>query len=80
MSRVLIEQAPRVSGGEFSRRDAVRQAEASIRLEGGSTSAERAQLNQRYIDGEIDIDSYLELSEELARLTASAGRSAANVR
>jgi Antitoxin VbhA len=50
------------------RAEAVRQARASSRLSGGPTpSAEQEAIDARYIDGEVDLDEYLQLGLELAR-------------
>lgn len=58
----------RISAPEAARRrDSVLQAEVSNRLEGGVMSHERALLNDRYVAGEIDLDTYVHLGLELAR-------------
>jgi hypothetical protein len=50
------------------RRNAVRQAEATVRLEGGTTSPEQARLDTAFISGTLDLDTYL------AACVATAGR------
>jgi hypothetical protein len=49
------------------RLDAIRQADASNRLEGGITSPGRVALNDDYIAGRIDLDAYVARSLQLAR-------------
>ena len=52
--------------------DAGRRAEASNRPASGSTSPERALLNDRYIAGEIDLDTYVRLGLDIARRSTSS--------
>jgi hypothetical protein len=52
--------APVIGSAEAARRrDAVRQATASIRLEGGTVSEAELALDEQFISGHIDIDTYV---------------------
>jgi hypothetical protein len=51
------------------RRDAVLQATASIRLEGGTVSQAELALDEQYTSGRIDIDTYV--AAHLPRSTPS---------
>ena len=60
MSKVAGITTPTISAAERALRlDAVRQATATIRLEGGVVSPEDRALDVRFIDGEIDLDAYV---------------------
>jgi Antitoxin VbhA len=54
------------------RRNAVRRAEASARLEGATTHPARTQLNNDYIAGHIDLDTYLARGRVVAHQAARA--------
>ena len=76
---------PAISPAERAlRADAVRQADASNRLEGGVTSPERALLNEQYIAGHLDLDAYvaasLRLAHQTGRRIATPARPAARTR
>jgi Antitoxin VbhA len=60
MSNPAARDAPVICPAEAARRrDAVRQATASIRLEGGTVSEADLALDEQYISGRIDIDTYV---------------------
>lgn len=60
MSNPAARDTPVISPAEAARRrDAVRQATASIRLEGGTVSEADLALDEQYISGHIDIDTYV---------------------
>jgi Antitoxin VbhA len=60
MSNPTTRDAPVIGPAEAARRrDAVRQATASIRLEGGTVSEAELALGEQYISGRIDIDTYV---------------------
>jgi Antitoxin VbhA len=60
MSDPAARDAPVLGPTEAARRrDAVRQATASIRLEGGTVSEPELALDEQYISGRIDIDTYV---------------------
>jgi Antitoxin VbhA len=60
MSNPAARDAPVISPAEAARRrDAVRQATASIRLEGGTVSEAELALDEQFISGHIDIDTYV---------------------
>ncbi|RYE72773.1 MAG: hypothetical protein EOO81_02505 [Oxalobacteraceae bacterium] len=49
-------------GERFDREEAVRQARASISLEGFQTAPEFVAQTQQFIDGEIDLDTLLRMN------------------
>jgi hypothetical protein len=60
MSNAADADFPVITPTEAARRhNAVRQAEATVRLEGGTTSPEQARLDAAFITGGLDLDSYL---------------------
>jgi hypothetical protein len=60
MSNPAARDAPVIGQAEAARRrDAVRQATASIRLEGGTVSEADLALDEQYISGQIDIATYV---------------------
>ena len=60
MSTPATRDAPVVGSAEAARRrEAVRQATASVRLEGGTVSEADLALDEQYISGHIDIDTYI---------------------
>jgi Antitoxin VbhA len=60
MSNPTTRDAPVIGPAEAARRrDAVREATASIYLEGGTVSEAELALDEQYISGRIDIDAYL---------------------
>jgi hypothetical protein len=60
MSNPAARDTPVIGPAEAARRrDAVRQATASIRLEGGTVSEADLALDEQYISGHIDIDTYV---------------------
>lgn len=60
MSNPAARDTPVIGPAEAARRvDAVRQATASIRLEGGAVSEAELALDEQYISGHIDIDTYV---------------------
>lgn len=60
MSDHAAGDVPVIGPAEAARRvDAVRQATASIRLEGGAVSEAELALDEQYISGHIDIDTYV---------------------
>lgn len=51
---------PAITPAEAARRrNAVRQAEATVRLEGGTTTPEQAGLDTAFIAGRLDLPDYL---------------------
>jgi hypothetical protein len=68
VSTHAAEDFPTMSPAERALRiDAVRQADASNRLEGGITNPERKALNEQYTSGRIDLNTYIDHSLRLAR-------------
>lgn len=68
MSTHAASDFPPITPAERARRaNAVRQAAASIRLEGGTTTPARTALNAEYLAGTIDADTYMARSLRLAR-------------
>jgi hypothetical protein len=62
----MIISAPKHTPEELAlRAEAVRQANASLALEGFFVSPEVAELNRRYVLGEIGLDEKLELIRKL---------------
>jgi hypothetical protein len=60
MSNPITRDAPEIGPAEGARRrDAVREATASIRLEGGTVSQAELALDEQYISGRIDIATYV---------------------
>jgi hypothetical protein len=67
VSTHAAEDFPTMSPAERALRiDAVRQADASNRLEGTITNPERNALNEQYTSGRIDLDTYIDHSLRLA--------------
>jgi Antitoxin VbhA len=78
MANPSAHDAPVIGPVEAARRrDAVRQATASIRLEGGTVSEAELALDEQYISGHIDIDAYLaaQLPESTPSVTTRPVRS-----
>ena len=70
MSSAAIPE-PLIDPAEQARRaKAVKQAAASARLEGGTTSPERSLLTHRFVSGEIDLDTFVSLGHSLAQQAA----------
>lgn len=62
----MTSPAPKHTPEELAlRAEAVRQATASLALEGLFVSAEVAELDRRYVLGEISLDEKLELLKEI---------------
>jgi hypothetical protein len=60
MSNPTTRDAPVIGPAEAARRrDAVREATASICIEGGTVSEAELALDEQYISGRIDIDTYV---------------------
>jgi Antitoxin VbhA len=77
MSKVVGSSTPTINAADRALRlDAVRQATATIRLEGGVVSTEDQALDECFIAGDIDLDSYVAAHLPLhARATGTVARS-----
>jgi Antitoxin VbhA len=78
MSNPAARDTPVIGPAEAAlRRDAIRQATASIRLEGGTVSEADLVLDEQYISGHIDIGTYVaaHLPERAPSVTTRPTRS-----
>ncbi len=75
MSTNAAADFPMISAAEQLRRsNAVRQAEASNRLEGGTAHPDRSRLHADYVAGRIDLETYLARGRRIALAAANATR------